>query len=189
MLSSIMLNKGMKKQEIEDFLEGKDDFVVIDHLTRLIKEQPPIDVRKYAYLKMARIYLNRSMFIDAAKMFRNAAINSVKFSEQQENCMKEAKCYLRALKFDDATNALKKAFAEANQDQRNNMYKGFIEYFKKVGEDYEKQNLPGKTTKVYEKLIRMKITDEDKEEVKEKLLNLYQKLGKTKEYNFLKSMD
>ena len=35
----------------------------------------------------------------------------------------------------------------------------------------------------------MKISDEDKAEVKEKLLNLYDKLGKRKEYTFLKNMD
>ncbi|MDA3837199.1 MAG: hypothetical protein PF542_06280 [Nanoarchaeota archaeon] len=184
-----MLSRGMKKYEIEDALADKDDFVQIDYLTKYIKEQPPIDMRKYANLRLARVYLNRAMFVDAAKSFRNAAINSVVFKEQQENCMKEAKCYIRALKFEDAGSALKKAFAEANQDKRNEMYKDFLNYYKKVGEDFEKAGLPGKSTKLYEKLIRMKITDKDKAQVKEKLLALYEKLGKTKEYNFLKSMN
>lgn len=184
-----MLTRGMKKYEIEGALTGKDDFVQIDYLTKYITEQPPIDMRKYAHLRLARIYLNRSMFVDAAKAFRNAAINSVKFVEQQENCMKEAKCYIRALKFEDAGSALKKAFAEANQKQRNEMYRDFLDYYKKVGEDFEKAGLPGKSTKLYEKLIRMKITDEDKAQIKEKLLSLYERLGKTKEYNFLKSME
>lgn len=184
-----MLTKNSRKQEIEDFLEGKGDFIQIDHLNRFIKLLPPIDLRKYAYLKLARIYLNRAMFVDAAQAFRNAGVNSITFREQQENYMKEAKCFIRAMKFDDASNAFKKTLAEANQKERAELYKEYTDYFKKVGEDFEKQGLPGKSTQIYEKLIRMKISDDDKAEVKDKLLNLYDRLGKRKEYTFLKNMD
>ncbi len=183
-----MLNKNSKKNEIDLHLEGKGDFVKIDHLNRFIKEQPPIDLRKYAYLKLADIFLNREMFIDAAKSFRSAAINSVIFKEQQENYLKEAKSYIRALMFEDANTALKKALIEANERERNALQKDFIIYFKKVGEDLEKKGNSGKALQLYEKLIRMKITSEEKMEIKEKLLKIYEKLGKIKEYNFLKGM-
>lgn len=183
-----MLNRGMRKQEIEEFLEGKDTFVQIDHLTRYIKENPPIEMRKFAYLKMAQIYLNHSMFVDAAKMFSSAAVNCLTFKEQQDNYIKEAKSYVKAQKFEDAQNSLKKAFADASAESRRKMYDELIVFYKKEGESLEKNGLKGKATKLYERLIRMKLTKEDKSIVKERLLDLYKKLGKIKEYNFLQSI-
>lgn len=183
-----MLTKNSRKNEIDEFLEGKGDFVQIDHLNRFIKLFPPIDLRKYAYLRLARIYLDKSMFVDAANAFKNAAINSVAFREQQDNYLKESKCYVRAMRFEDAANAFKKAITEANEKDRRELYKEYLEYFKKVGEDFEKQGTLGKTAQLYEKLIRMKISDEDKKDVKERLLKVYDKLGRRKEYNLIKEL-
>jgi len=183
-----MLTKDSKKAEIEEFLEGKGDFVKIDYLNRFLKLFPPIIMRKYAYLTLARIYLNKSMFVDAAKMFNNAAINSLTFKEKQENHLKECKSYIKALKFENASKAIKKAFIEANQKEKRQLYKEMIDYYKKVANDLELQKKSGQATMVYEKLIRLNISEEEKQEIKEKLLNSYEKLGKTKEYSFLKSL-
>lgn len=175
----------MKKSEIEKLLENKGDFVQIDYLTRFLKLFPPISMRKYSYLTLARIYLNRSSFKEAAKMFNNASVNCLTFKEKQECHLKEAKSYVRATEYDKSIQALKKAFSEATQKERSNLFTNLIEYYKKVGEDLESRNLPGKTTKLYEKLITMKISKEDKNTIQEKLLALYKKLGKTKEYDAL----
>lgn len=183
-----MLTKNSKKAEIEEFLEGKGDFVKIDYLNRFLKLFPPITMRKYAYLKLARIYLNKAMFVDAAKMFNNAAINSLTFKEKQENHLKESKSYIKALKFENATKAIKKAFAEANQKEKKELYDEMINYYKKVAKDLELQGKFGHVTTVYEKLIRLNISEEEKQEIKEKLLSLYKSLGKIKEYNFLKGL-
>lgn len=183
-----MLTKDSKKAEIEEYLEGKGSFVKIDHLNRFLKLFPPINMRKYAYLTLARIYLNESVFVDAAKMFNNAAINSLTFKEKQENHLKESKSYIKALKFENASKAIKKAFSEANQKEKKELYKEMVNYYKKVASDLELQGKPGQATRVYEKLIKLNISEEEKEIVKEKLLNLYKKLGKTKEYDFLKTL-
>ena len=183
-----MLTKNSKKNEIDEFLEGKGDFVQIDHLNRFIKLFPPIGMRKYAYIKLARIYLNKAMFIDAAKMFNHAAVNSLTFKEKQENYIKEAKSYVRALKFESAIRAMKKAFSEASQKEKLSLYKDLVEYYKKVGLDLESSGKVGQAMMVYERLIRMNLDEEEKKETKEKLLSIYKKLGKVKEYDFLKSL-
>jgi tetratricopeptide (TPR) repeat protein len=183
-----MLKKDMKKPEIEEILENKGDFIQIDYLDRFIKDSPPIEMKRFAYEKLARIYLNRKMFENAALMFKNVAINSISFKYQQENYIKEAKCYIRAGRFDEVNNALKKAFAEANKLDRRKMYDEIVEYYKKIGAEYEESGLPGKSIVLYEKLVRMKLTIEDKELVKNKLMKLYQKMGRRKDYDFLKSV-
>jgi len=183
-----MLHRDMKKTEIEEVLADKGEFIQIDYLDRYLKDSPSIDMKKFAYLKLARIYLNRSMFENAALMFKNAAINSPTFSEQQDFYTKEAKCYIRAQRFDEVQNAMKKAFAEANSVDRRKVYDEIVAYYKKVGEDYLSSGLPGKAMNIFERLIRMKLTLADKNYAKERLLEIYQKLGKRKEYEFLKSI-
>lgn len=183
-----MLRKDLKKAELDELLEGKGDFVQIDYLNRFLKLFPPIAMRKYAYLRLAKVYLEKRLFEDAAKMFSNAAINSLTFKEKNESYMKEAKCYIKAGKFESSSKALRKAFSEANEKERNEMAREIINYYKKEGESLEKEGKPGAATTLYERLIRMRLPEEEKSEVKEKLLSLYKKLGKIKEYNFLKSL-
>lgn len=183
-----MLKKDMRKNEIEEVLEGKGDFVKIDYLNRYLKEAPSLDMKKFAYLKLAEVYMNKNLFADAANMFKNAAVNSIVFREKQENYVKEAKCYIRAGLFENVNVALKNAFSDANESEKSNMFKEIVEYYKKEGERLETYSKSSQAIALFERLIRMKISSEDKFWVKEKLLNLYQKLGKSKEYNMLKSV-
>jgi hypothetical protein len=183
-----MLKKFMKKQEIERILEPKGDFIRINLLGNYLKLMPPIEMRKFAYSKLAEIYLKKEMFNDAAKMFKNIGLNSVAFREKRENYLRECKSYIRALEFDSADKALKRAFDEANIRERREMYGIIVEFYKKEAEGWIKNGKKEKASKVYEKLIRMKISEEEKKEIREILLDLYDKLGKREDYNFLKGV-
>lgn len=183
-----MLTKGMRKKEIEEVLEGKGEFVKIDYLNRYLKLMPPIEMRKFAYLKLAQVYLNKGMFTEAAKMYKNISINSLIFREKRENYLRESKAYILAGKFEESDKALKRAMGEGNSREKTECHKTIIDFYKKEAEEMGKQKKPGSQMKIYEKLIRMRISDSEKEEVKEKLLKIYDKLGKRKEYNFLKSL-
>jgi len=183
-----MLNKYMRKKEVEEVLEGKGDFVKIDYLMKYLKETPPLEMRKFAYLKLAEIYLYKEMFIDAARMYRNIAINSLTFREKKENYLKESKAYVLAGKFEESDKALRRTMDEGNVKEKKEAYKVLIDFYIKEGENLKKNKKPGQLTKLYEKLIRMKLEDSEKEEVKGKLLELYEKLGKREEYNSLKGI-
>jgi len=181
-----MLTKDMHKQDVEKFLKGKGDFVKIDHLERYLRLMPPIEMRKFAYLKLAEIYSSRNMFSSAAEAFKSAAVNSVTFREKQENFLKEAKAFVSDLKLDEADKALKRALDEGNNQEKKSIYKEFVDYFVKEIEKNEKLNKPGHLTKLYEKFLRLKVTDEEKENIKKKLVKIYDKLGKVKEARILR---
>ncbi len=179
----------MHKKDIEETLEGKGDFVQIDYLNKYLKEMPPLEMRKFASLKLAGIYLKKEMFIDTAKMFRNVGINSLTFKDKQNYYLKEAKSYIMANKFEESDKALKRALIEANSREKEEIYSKIIEFYKEVGEKLAEKLKREKSSKIYEKLLRMKVSDEEKEIIKGKLLDLYEKLGKRKEIDFLRSMD
>lgn len=184
-----MLTKNMRKPDVENFLEGKGDFVAIDHLTRYLKLMPPIDMRKFAHLKLAEVYLKKEMYPSAAEAFKNAALNSVTFKEKQENFLKEAKALIMALKLDESDKALKKALDESNlSSEKEKIYSEIINFYKEQMEILEKKDKPSNLVKLYEKFMKLKISGPEKEEIKEKLLKLYERLGRTKDYQILKDL-
>ncbi|MDO8467953.1 MAG: hypothetical protein Q7S56_03350 [Nanoarchaeota archaeon] len=180
-----MLNKGMSKAEVEEELRGKGDFVKVDYLNRYLKETPSIDMRKFAFLKMAEIYENKGTFIEAARSYENAATSSLTFVEKIEYHIKECQSYIKGNDFVRADQALKKAMVEANATQRNEIYIKVKEFYKRMAEIYERETKRNHAVRIYEKLLLMRISDVEKREIKDKLKFLYEKLGKIKEANKL----
>jgi len=183
-----MLKKDMSKTEIEDFLRGKGDFVQIDHLSRLILEKEiPLDKKRFMYKKLADIYEKKGMFREAAKMYSNIAISSPVFAEKIKNHVKEAEFSIKAGSFAAADEAVKKAMAESNISQRAEIFVGIKEFYKKQAEEYEKNNKRGQAVKLYEKLLSMtNISENERQELKKKLMDLYEKVGKIREYFSIK---
>ena len=183
-----MLTKDMHKPDVEKFLESKGDFVKIDYLTRYLKEMPPIEMRKFAYLKLAEIFLEKEMFIDAAHAFKNAAVNSVAFREKQENFVKESEAFISGGKFDESDKALRRAMDEANGKEKDALYFEILNYYKKESSRLDKAGKSGHLTKLYEKMLRLKFPENEHLEIKDKLLKVYEKLGKIKEAKILKGI-
>ena len=176
----------MKKQEIEEALESKGEYIQINLLENYLKLMPPIEMRKFAYIKLAEIYKQKKMFSQEAEFCKKAALNSVTFKEKQKHYLSESKAHILAGKFDLSDKALKKAMDEANSKEKKELYQEIIEFYRKQIKELEAQNKKEKAEKLYEKLIRMKIPEKEKEELRLKLLDLYERLGKTEEIKLLK---
>ena len=176
----------MIKSEIEEELTGKGDFVQIDYLTTFLKESLSRDMKKFVFIKLARLYEKTNMLKEAAKNYNNAALISIPFSEKMNYFVKEAELYVQAGDFEKADLARKKAMSEANSIEKNEIYFTIKEFYKKAAEDYEKDLKRAHAARIYEKLLEMKINDIERKEIQERLMGLYDKLGKTKEYLLLK---
>lgn len=183
-----MLYGNISKSEIEKEIERKGDFVQIDYLTRLSKEKLPIDIKKFVCLKLAEIYERKFMLNDAAKMFDSIALVSVAFSEKIKNYVKEAELHIRAGDFDRSDESMKKAMNQANTIEKQDIYFTIKDFYKKQAERYEKEMKRAHAARIYEKLLEMNISDFEREDIKKKLLELYEKLGKFEEAKRLKGV-
>ena len=181
-----MLYTGLSKSDIEKEIEGKGDFVQIDYLTKILEEKLPFDVRKFICFKLAEIYERKSMLNDAAKMFNNIALISIAFSEKIKHYVKESELYIKAGIFEKADEAMKKAMNQANAIEKQDIYFIIKDFYKRQAEVYEKEMKRNNAARIYERLLEMNITDLKKQEIEKKLLGLYEKLGKFKEYFILK---
>lgn len=180
-----MLNKNLSKSKIEELLEDKGDFIKIDYLMKFLKQTLPLDVRKFIYLKLAEIYERIGMLESAARNFNDVALVSIAFSEKIKYHVKEAELYIKTGNFNKVDIAINKARNEANASQKSEIYFVIKEFYKKQAQIYEKDMKRNKASRIYEKLLQMKISEQEKHEIKEKLLDLYEKLGKFKERSAL----
>ena len=176
-----MIDKFAKKQEVEEFLENKGDFIQINHLELYLKKMPPMEMRKFAYLKLAEIYSNKKMHEKEAESYKKAAVNATTFRAKQEIYILESKAYLDAGKLDLSDKALKKALAEGNTREKKLIYENMLETYRGKIREFENQGKKEKSQKLYEKMINMKISEEEREQIRAKLLDLYERLGKTKD--------
>ena len=180
-----MLKVGMQKHEIEQELEGRGSFIQIDYLNQFLKEPLTMDMKKFVYLKLAGLYEKINMLVEAARMYDNAGIISIAFTEKVKHYMKETELYIRADSFDRADEAMRKAMNQANTMEKQDIYFAIKDFYRRQAEAYEKEMKRNHALRIYEKLLEMKISDMERKEIKEKLLNLYEKLGKRREYLFL----
>lgn len=168
----------MSKLDIEKCLATKGNFIRIDYLTRFLKEDIPIDIKKFCYSKLAETYENMKLFSDAAKTFNSIAILSIAFTEKIKHHMMEAKNYVKAGEFGKADEATKKAMSQGNSFQKEEVYEEIKEFYKRVAENYEREVKRNHASKIYEKLLEMRIGEKERKEIKERLTELYEKLGR-----------
>lgn len=181
-----MLRTGMTKSEIEEELVDKGDFVQIDYLTKFLEEPLSMGIKKFVFVKLAELYEKTSMLEEAAKNHDSAAMISILFSDKIKHYMKGAELYIKAGDFEKADGAMKKAMSQANSAEKEEIYFTIKDLYKKEAEIYERKLKRAHAARFYEKLLEMRISDSERKEIREKLMETYDKLGKTKEYMVLK---
>jgi len=184
-----MIKKEMSKSEIEEELGKRGDFVNMGDLARLLKEDISIDMKKFVCLKLADIYIKKKLFSEAAKMYNTLAINSIAFTEKIKHHVKEAELYIKAGEFQKVDEAMNRAMNQGNSVEKNEIYITIKHIYKREAEKYEEEKRRNHALKLYERLMHMKLSEVEKQELKPKLLELYDKLGKTKEYMLLKKVE
>jgi tetratricopeptide (TPR) repeat protein len=176
-----MLNKGMSKSEIERELNGKGDFVQIDYLNRFIMQKPPLYEKKFAFMKLIEIYEAKKMFNEIGKIYSDLAILAVSPQERIDSLTKEIKSYIQSGRFDEADAIMRRAMDEVNITKKADIYEDIKSFYKKQAEVYGKEAKRNHAIKIYEKLLGMRISENERNDVKKKLLDLYEQLGKFKE--------
>jgi hypothetical protein len=176
-----MLIKGVSKEEIENHLKGKGEYVQIDYLNRFIATGPHVLMKIYAYSKLAELYERKKSYGELGKTYESIAVFSINQQDKIKNFMKAAESYVKDGSFERADVALRKSMTEAKESERAMLYVKLKEFYKQEAEKFEKEMKRAQAAKIYEKMLLMRILDSEKEEIRKKLINLYEKLGKFRE--------
>lgn len=176
--------KEKTKAEVESKSAGMSDFLKMEYLEECLRSRFSFDVKKYCNIELAKAYEVRRMFAEAAKNLEQASEISLTFREKKELFLKAAELYVKAESYERANLALRKALEQVPQEKED-VRKALKKLVKEQAAQYEQENRRGSALKAYEYLYKM-LEENEKAEMKQKLLELYGKLGKISEYNILK---
>ncbi len=176
----------LSKSDIEKGIDGLGNFVKIDKLNRFLREAQSSDVKRFIFIKLAESYDLVGMPGEASKAYNGAAIVSITFKDKIKYYIEETKMDIKAGAFRDADESLKKAFSQANSSQKEDILSEIKKFYMTLGESYEEESKRGHAMKLFEHLAGMRLSEEERFKVKEKLLDLYDKTGNIRKYKLLK---
>jgi tetratricopeptide (TPR) repeat protein len=177
-----MLRKEMNKAEIEREFAGKGDYVLIDNITRFLKENLSQDIRRICFVKLVEIYERRNMFFEAANLYDKLAEIAMNSFDRINYLLKEADCYIKSGIFEKADATVTKLAEYAKSAEKNRIMIYISQAYKRQAEVYEREKRRNKAAKTYEKLLTMNIPEDEKKEVNQRLSVLYKELGMIDEY-------
>jgi tetratricopeptide (TPR) repeat protein len=174
------------RQEIEAKANKMSDFLQMEYFEGCLKKNLGIDVNKFCFTRLSELYASKNMFSEAAKYMSAAAGLTVTLKEKIQIYLKEIDLLIKSGAYDKAEFSLRKAMEEvAIEREQREIVNTVVGYYKKQAELFEKSGRSSHAMKIYEKLLTM-VGETEKLELKKKLLYLYERLGKVKEYLVLK---
>ncbi len=176
----------MTRKEIEDKISGSGDYVKMDVLQRCLKQQLDFDTRKYALLTLAGIYEDRKMHLEAGKMMRNAAEINTTFSGKMADFVKSMELYVLGGNYEEADASYNKAMACGDGLQKTRIKERRKAIYNIAARGLMMRDKRKHAMEAYEKILEMDLSPDEKSEVKNILMGLYEKLGKLQDYYSLK---
>lgn len=174
--------KERSKQEIEARLGTMGDYVKIDYLQRALNAHLDFDTRKFVLIRLAQMYEDKGMMMEAAKLMKSAAEINTTFKTKIQDYMKTVDLYIRAGSFQDADLMFAQALALGNDREKLDLKGAYKKYYTDLAQFYMQRDKRQFAKKAYEKLLTLDLTPVEKKTVQDNLLQLYQKLGNIRDF-------
>jgi len=174
-------------EEIEEKLISMNTALnKIDYLESALKQiGGSFKIKRFIWGELARLYEERKMFERAARALGNLAGMEPMFRERMDSCVMAAEMFCRIGKIGDADEMFVRAARDAGDIDkekirlaRKNVYFGFAR-------ELERKGKRASAVKFYEKLVKMRLEDVERNEVVEKLKVSYKALGMFREARLL----
>lgn len=174
------------RRDIDAKLATVGDYVKMDYLQACLKKPLDFDTKKFALVKLAEVYESRRMFLEAAKLIRISADINTTFDSKIKDFVKSMELYIKGGNLDEAEVSFNKAIGTASEKQKANIRLARKTAIKRQADEYLRLDRRRHAMEAYEFLLSTDLDLSEKKEIHQKLLNLYQKLGKVKDYMNLK---
>ncbi len=178
--------KEANRREIEARLKTMGDYVKIDYLLSCLKQPLDFDSRRFVLMRLAELYEGRKMFLEAGKMMMGAAPINTADKSKMADFVRAAELFVKGGNFEAADIAFEKALSCGGERDKWEMKQKKINYYKNQAEHYLQNDKRNSAMIAYEKLLSLNLTEGERRETQERLLGLYEKLGKIREFFNLK---
>jgi tetratricopeptide (TPR) repeat protein len=168
------------KREIEERAGKMSDFLRMEYLEECSKKFHDIEIQRYCYSELSKLYEKRNMFSEAIKYtakFKELCI----LQREKVNCFnKEIELYIKNGMYERAEAVYREGIQELKDIDRMELKRKIIEIYKQEAEKFEKTNRMSGALKIYEKLVNH-VVDKERDEIKRKMAFAYKKLGRVRE--------
>jgi tetratricopeptide (TPR) repeat protein len=178
----------MNRREIEARLEEMGDFVKMDFLTRCLKDKLDFDTRRFAFLKLADLYEQRGMFLEAGRMLQNAAPINPSDSGKINDYLGSAGHFVKSGDYDRANIIFDRALNLGNNSQKIKIKEKRIELYRLQADILIMKDKRHNAMVICERILDFDLPEGEKRIVQGKLLELYERLGKIREFYNLKKL-
>lgn len=182
----MQLKKEETRKDIEERFVKMGDYAKIGYLESCLKKKTDLETRKFILLKLSELYEAKKMFLDAARAMSAASDIHATDQSKVAALVKTAEFYIQGGVFELADSAIVKASALVDAKQKIEIKNKQKEFYKVRAKAFLSKEKRKNAANTYEKLLELDLTPEEKKEITNTLLNLYEKLGDIKEYYALK---
>ncbi|MDO8460213.1 MAG: hypothetical protein Q7S74_03835 [Nanoarchaeota archaeon] len=172
--------------EIEKKIAPMGDYVKMEYLSQCLKQSIDFDTRKFVLSKLAALYESRGMFLEAGKLVRNAADIHTNFQAKINEFVKSGELFVKAGNYDEADISFRRALSDATPLQRKEIKDKIKKIYISQAKSYGTKDKRKHAMKVYEKLLTLDINLTERKEVQTTLMQIYENLGKIKEFYAMK---
>ncbi len=174
------------RTEIDAKLKTMGEYVKMSYLQRAAKSQLDFDTRKFVLLELTRIYEQKGMFLDASKTMRAAADITTTFKEKMGQFMKAVEFNVRGNNFIEAERIFAQALALGNDREKWEMKQLYKQFHFAQANVYLKHDRRNNAKEIYQKILSLDLSPDERTQVQNTLLDLYYRLGNVREYHALK---
>lgn len=174
------------KGEIEQKLSGMGDYVKMSYLQRALKSGLDFETKKFVLLKLATIYYEKKMYLDAAKLVKSAAEITTTYKEKIFAYLKATELHIKGGDYVEADRLFAQALALSNDREKREIKEKYKNYYIAQAKAFITQNRRSHAKAIYEKVLTLDMQMGERAEVQKTLLDLYYKLGNVKEYHALR---
>ena len=167
-------------REIQEKAGRMSDFLKMEYLESVLTKFNEVDIHRFCYLELSRLYEGRKMFSDAIKYIFKYRETLVTDTDKNNAMMKEIELLIKSGQYERADLLVKKLIETVKEREKFEVVRRIVLLYKDEAAKYEKENRIAATAKVYEKLI-VYLNDPEKTAYKRKLADVYKRLGKVRE--------
>lgn len=175
------------RQEIEAKLLKMGDYVKMDYLQRALTSGLDFETKKFVMVSLSRLYENKGMHLEAARLLRNASEINTTFKGKISDFMKSIELYVRAGGYSDADFVFAQALALAADHEKVGLKSVYRKLYLDSARSFLKGDKRTQARKAYEKALSLDLEVGERRQVQQELLSLYEKLGCINEYYRLKN--
>jgi hypothetical protein len=161
------------------------DFGKVSYLESALTQSFTFDVKRFLYTKLAEVCEQKKMYEKAGRALLNRTTIEVTYRERISTFIKSAEMFVKAGKLEMANQTFLKAYAEGNSQEKTMIKQKMVDTIKACADEAEKTGRKQVVIPYYIKLLEMPIGEQERQQIKQKLISAYKTLGKFAEVKSL----